>query len=76
MSEEFSFRNWAAEGIKGARSNVHLPKAGIVPDEFRDHLKTSRKEFLLAFRSLFDLAIERCEKSKPLRRKGNTIKPE
>ena len=76
MSEEFSFRNWASEGIKGARSKVHLPKASIVPKEFRNHLKASRKEFLLAFRSLFDLALEHLDEPKASRRKGTTIRPE
>jgi hypothetical protein len=39
-------------------------------------MKTSRKEFLLAFRSLFDLAIERLDAPKGSGRKGSTIKPE
>ena len=76
MSEEFSFRNWASEGIKGARSKVHLPKASIVPKEFQDHIRASRKEFLLAFRSLFDRALDHLDESKSSRRKGTTIKPE
>jgi hypothetical protein len=39
-------------------------------------MKSSRKEFLLAFRSLFDQAIERVDKPKTHRHKGTTIKPE
>jgi hypothetical protein len=76
MSEEFSFRDWVTQGIEGMRSMVHLPEHKILPDSFREHIKSSRKEFLLAFRSLFDQAIERVDKPKAHRHKGTTIKPE
>jgi hypothetical protein len=76
MSEEFSFRDWASQGLEGVRGMVHLPKGRIVPQGFRSHMKASRKEFLLAFRSLFDEAIERMDSPKGPRRKGTTIKPE
>ena len=76
MSEEFSFRDWAAQGLEGVRSKVHLPEAKLLPEGFRSHIKTSRKEFLLAFRSLFDQAIERIDNPKAPRHKRRTIKPE
>jgi hypothetical protein len=76
MSEEFSFRNWASRGLEGVRSKVHMPKGKILPEEFQSHMKESRKEFLMAFRSLFDKAIERIDNPKSSRHKGTTIKPE
>ena len=76
MSEEFNFRDWASQGVKGARSKVHLPKPHILPQEFRDHMKSSRKEFLLAFRSLVDQALQHMDESKGARSRGSTIKPE
>ena len=71
MSEEFSFRNWASEGMQGIRSKVHLPRGKMLPEGFYNHLQASRKEFLLAFRSLFDKAIEGVDKSQASRRKTN-----
>ena len=62
MSEEFSLTDWLSEGAKGIRSALHRPKRGILPENFRQHIKSSRKEFLLAFRSLFDTAIDRVDK--------------
>ena len=62
MSEEFSIRDWAKQGVEGLRSKIRFPEAGLLPDEFRSHLRASRKEFLSAFRSLFDTAIERVDK--------------
>ena len=78
MSEEFNFRDWASQGLQGMRqrAHLHLPKAKILPEGFRSHMQTSRKEFLLAFRSLIDLAIEHVEEPKGSRHKGSTIKPE
>jgi hypothetical protein len=62
MSEEFSFRDWAKQGAEGLRTKIRFPEAGLMPDEFRSHMRASRKEFLSAFRSLFDTAIERVDK--------------
>jgi hypothetical protein len=62
MSEEFSIRDWAKQGAEGLRSKIRVPEASILPDEFKAHMRASRKEFLSAFRSLFDTAIERCDK--------------
>ena len=78
MSEEFSFSNWLAEGAKGIRSKLQMPCVGsIAPEEFRKHMKASRKEFLMAFRSLFDDAIENMDKPKPTpTRKATKIKVE
>ena len=35
---------------------------GVLPDETYDHLKNSKKELLLAFRSVLDREIEKAEK--------------
>ena len=73
MSEEFNIRDWAKDGAAGLRSKIHLPEAGLIPDEFKSHMRASRKEFLSAFRSLFDKAIERVDKP---RGKATKIKVE
>ena len=62
MSEEFSIRDWAKQGAEGLRSKIHIPEASILPDAFKTHMRASRKEFLSAFRSLFDTAIDRVDK--------------
>ncbi|MCL4459230.1 MAG: hypothetical protein M1136_10175 [Chloroflexi bacterium] len=36
---------------------------GIIPEEARRHLRASRKEFLLALRSLIDSCIEHLEEA-------------
>ena len=73
MSEEFNIRDWAKAGAEGLRSKIKLPEASLLPDEFKSHLRASRKEFLTAFRSLFDSAIERVDKP---RGKATKIKVE
>lgn len=77
MSEEFNLGQWVSDGINGIRDSVRLPGKGLLPEGFHEHLKASRKEFLLAFRSLFDAAIEGVDKPKaPARRKATKIKVE
>ena len=76
MSEDFSVKDWAAEGAKGIRNSIPRPKGGLLPEEFREHMKSSRKEFLLAFRSLFDAAIESLDRSGSTRRTATKIKVE
>ncbi len=77
MSEEFSLGSWVSEGVQGVRGSVHFPRGRLVPERFREHMKASRKEFLLAFRSLFDVAIENMDKPKTSpRRKATKIKVE
>jgi hypothetical protein len=78
MSEEFSFRDWASEGVEGVRSKMKVESLGgdLLPEAFRSHMKASRKEFLLAFRSLLDGAIRRIDEAQGLHRQGSTIKPE
>ena len=77
MSEEFSLSQWMSDGVSGIRSSLHTPGRGLMPAEFREHMKTSRKEFLLAFRSLFDAAIEHVDKPKTTARpKATKIKVE
>ncbi len=73
MSEEFKFSRWVSEGSQGLRSKFQ--RKSILPTKFHEHMKSSRKEFLLAFRSLFDIAIDRVDKPKrTIRRKETKIK--
>ena len=77
MSEEWSLKNWLSQGATGVRSAVHLPTSGLLPGEFGEHMRSARKEFLLAFRSLFDAAIEGTDKAAAsARRKATKIKVE
>ena len=70
MSQEFNVGNWVSDGIKGAKNAVQGLGGGLLPEEFKTHMKASRKEFLLAFRSLVDSAIEKVDapKKTPSRR--------
>ncbi len=77
MSEEFKFGTWLSEGAKGIRNTLRGSGGGLLPSEFHQHMRASRKEFLLAFRSLFDAAIDRLDKPRPsVRRKATKIKVE
>jgi len=76
MSEEFHVRDWLAEGFEGMKGKIQLPRYRLVPEEFGEHLRASGKEVLLAFRSLFDAAIEKVEPSKSTTRKATKIKVE
>lgn len=43
--------------------------AGLIPGDFRKHIRTARREQLLAMRSLIDAALDRMEaEEKPQRR--------
>lgn len=49
---------------------IKSPKLKLIPEPARKHLKTARKEMMLALRSMMDTAIgEQEEKEKP---KGKT----
>lgn len=77
MSEEFSLAQWVSDGAKAVRDSLHFPTGGILPEEFHQHMKTSRKEFLLAMRSLIDTTVERIETPKSsTRKKATKIKVE
>ena len=76
MSEEFHVRDWLAEGVEGMKSKVQLPRHRLLPEQFGEHMRSSGKEFLLAFRSLFDAAIEKVESGKSTTRKATKIKVE
>jgi hypothetical protein len=77
MSEEFSVSKWVSNGMRGIRDTLRGQRAGLLPEAFHEHMRASRKEVLMAFRSLFDAAIERCDASKqPPRRKATKIKVE
>ena len=74
-AKEFVFEDWVAEGIRACKAGFQK-SAGqeCLPEEFRAHLRASRKEMLLAVRSLIDAAIERTEE-KP-KKKTTKIKVE
>jgi hypothetical protein len=74
-AKEFVFEDWLAEGIRACRAGFRK-SAGkeCLPEEFQAHLRASRKEMLLAMRSLIDAAIERTEE-KP-KKKTTKIKVE
>jgi len=77
VSEEWSLKNWLSQGVTGVRSAVRLPTGGLLPDAFGEHMRSARKELLMAFRSLFDAAIEGTDKaSASARRKATKIKVE
>jgi hypothetical protein len=77
MSEEFSFSQWVSDGAKAMRDTLHVPTINVLPEVFHEHMRASRKEFLLAFRSLFDVAIETMDKPKSSsRRRATKIKVE
>ena len=76
MSEEFSFRGWLSEGAKGTREAFRIPRGKLLPAEFHEHMKSSRKELLLAFRSLFDIAIQKVDAKSAVHRKTTKIKVE
>ena len=48
------------------------PMFSIMPEETRSHLRTARKEMLLALLSLLDKAIERVEEVEKTRAKKRT----
>ena len=48
------------------------PALALLPKETRNHLRTARKETLLALRSLLDKAIERAEEAEKPRKTGRT----
>jgi hypothetical protein len=74
-AKEFVFEDWLAEGIKACKAGFQKSTGKeFLPEEFRAHLKASRKEMLLAVRSLIDAAIERTEE-KP-KKKTTKIKVE
>jgi hypothetical protein len=61
-AKEFVFEDWLAEGIKACRAGFQKGAGkACLPEEFQAHLRASRKEMLLAVRSLIDAAIERTE---------------
>ena len=54
MSEEFSFAQWVGDGVQGVRDKLRWSGGGLLPEAYRQHMSASRKEFLLALRSLFE----------------------
>jgi hypothetical protein len=61
-AKEFVFEDWLAEGIRACKAGLRKGRdKEFWPEEFRGHLRASRKEMLLAMRSLIDAAIERTE---------------
>ena len=77
MSEEFKFTQWVSDGAKGVRDGLRGSGGGLLPEAYRQHMRTSRKEFVLAFRALFDEAIEKMDAPKrTTQRKATKIKVE
>jgi len=78
MTEEFSVKQWLADGVQGVRESVRdAVGGGLLPEEYRQHMRASRKEFVLAFRSLFDAAIQKMEAPKSsTQKKATKIKVE
>lgn len=77
-AKEFVFEDWLADGIKAFKAGFRRGAGKgrkFVPEEFRAHLRASRKEMLLAMRSLIDAAIERTEE-KPRSKKTTKIEVE
>jgi len=52
--------------------HIKAPRLSFVPEATKGHLKTARKETLLAIRSLLDKAIERAEKAEETKTKKRT----
>jgi hypothetical protein len=76
MSEQFTVKGWLADGLEGVRSSIRI-EGRLLPEQFHTHLRSSRKEFLMAFRSLFDTAIEKCQEPKEkTQQKTSRIKAE
>jgi len=74
-AKEFVFEDWLAEGIRACKAGLRKGRGKeFWPEEFQAHLRASRKEMLLAMRSLIDAAIERTEE-KP-KKKTTKIKVE
>jgi hypothetical protein len=77
VSEEFHLFEWLSEGAKGIGGTVRGSRPTLLPESFRQHMRASRKEFLMAFRSLFDSAIEAVDKPRSsARHKATKIKVE
>ena len=72
--KEFVLEDWLAEGIKGMKAKSRQKRKKLIPEEFRSHLRASKKEFLLALRSLVDAAVEETEPEPP--KKATKIKVE
>jgi hypothetical protein len=75
-AKEFVFEDWLAEGMRACKAGFRKGRGKeFLPEEFRAHFRTARKEMLLAMRSLIDAAIERVEE-KPTKKKTTKIKVE
>lgn len=58
------------------RMNLPLPRLAFLPKESRKHLRTARREHLLAFRSMLDAFIEHLEEPEKPARKAERVKVE
>ena len=59
QEKDFVFEDWVRDGIRGIRRS----RSVFFPEDFRKHMRTARKEVLLAYRSLLDTAIEKTEEA-------------
>ena len=60
-----AFEDWipdeARQHARSAREEIRKSLKALFPPEFAEHRHQARKEFLLAWRSMIDSAIERTE---------------
>lgn len=74
--KEFVFEDWLAEGLKGIRAKSRAKRKKIIPETFCVHMRASRKEFLLALRSLVDEAVKHMDAEPEPPKKATKIKVE
>ncbi len=68
---EHDWEEHVSTGMKGLRADVMDKMKDFPSADFRMHTRAARREMLLAFRSLLDMAIDRLEdKPKPEEPKG------
>jgi hypothetical protein len=65
--------SWIRENTPGM---VRKRLTGLVPTEFRDHMRAARREQMLAFRSLLDAMIGRMEREEKPSRRATKIEVE
>ncbi len=58
---EKDWEDHMAAGLKGMRAEARGKLRDFPSKEFQTHMRSARREMLLAFRSLLDKAIERTE---------------
>ena len=49
----------AREHFRATRQEMHKSLEGILPPEFKDHLRKAHREMLLGWRSMIDTVLQR-----------------